>query len=162
MRFAVALFAVIGCAKPATDKAPAVTASIASPGSNKAAPMEPPPPPPHQEAQQARDHARAQGVLGPTEGSAFIVKGSVTIKRSDQQLDAIVKPRLDKLQACYDHALEMQEALAGELTIAIKDGKPSVQTSTLKHVELEKCVLDALADALLPRKATLVLAFKRA
>ena len=110
----------------------------------------------------ALDEARASGVLGPSDQRAFQTNGKVTIKKFDSKdLDAVVKGKLEALQTCYDKALQFQDTLAGELTIAVKDGKATLGKSTLKHTDLEKCVIDALAGTTLPKKASLVLAFKR-
>lgn len=112
----------------------------------------------------AIDQARAAGVLGPTDQQAFAIKSSVAIKTaSTKQVDAAAKTNLDAVKACYDKALEFQDTLSGELTLAVKDGKATVAKSTLKHAELEKCVVEALTGlhALKRGKATLVLAFKR-
>ncbi|HEY5923458.1 MAG TPA: hypothetical protein VIV11_17380 [Kofleriaceae bacterium] len=110
----------------------------------------------------AIDEARASGVLGPSDQRAFQANGKVTIKSfTSKDLDATVKGKLDALQTCYDKALQFQDTLAGELTIAVKDGKATLGKSTVKHADLEKCVIDALAGATLPKKASLVLAFKR-
>lgn len=180
MRYALVLLLAIGCAKKAADTGARNTESAPAPAVS--APTAPPPPPavldqqaatgpapggsanaPKGGSGSALDQARASGVLGPSERGAFEVKGTVTIKRSTlKAVDETVRPKLDKLQACYDKALEMQEALAGELTIEIKNGKAATGKSTLKNAELEKCVVDALAELTLPKtKATLVLAFKR-
>ena len=107
--------------------------------------------------------ARNAGMLGPADRRAFPPDGTVSIKSfTSKDLDATVKTKLDALQACYTKALEFQEALVGELTIAVKDGKATVAKSTLGHAELEQCVVEALAGVTLPKaKASLVLAFKR-
>jgi hypothetical protein len=111
----------------------------------------------------AVDAARSGGMLGPSDQRAFQTNSKVSIKSfSSKDLDAAVKPHLDAVQTCYDKALEFADKLAGELTITVKDGKPTVTKSTVKNADLEKCVVDALALAALPKpKATLVLAFKR-
>lgn len=176
MRAAWILVLAIGCSKQAAEPARESTpAGASSPASAPTAPVtnSPAPPPPAaiqpltgaapEHRENARDEARSSGVLGPTEGSAFVVKGTVSIKRaSTKPLDAAVRPTLEALQACYDQALEMNDRLAGELTLAIAGGVPQVKTSTLKDAELEQCVVAALRGATLPKsRGTLVLAFAR-
>jgi hypothetical protein len=111
----------------------------------------------------AKEEARASGVLGPTDRAAFDVRGKVTFKTATKALDEAVQPKLAALQACYDKALTFQDTLAGELTLKLAAGKLAVARSTVKHAELETCVLEALADITLPkaRKATITLAFAR-
>lgn len=111
----------------------------------------------------ALDDARASGVLGPTDRAAFEVRGKITIKTKVKALDEAVRSKLDAVQACYDKVLAFEENLAGELTLQARAGKLVVLRATLKHAELEKCVLDALASATLPKlgKATITLAFAR-
>src|SRR5262245_1421128 len=110
----------------------------------------------------AVDAARSGGMLGPSDQRAFQNGGKVSIKSfSSKDLDAAVKTKLEDVQACYDKALEFADKLAGEVTITVKAGKPTVSKSTVKNAELEKCIVDALVAATLPKaKATLVLAFK--
>jgi hypothetical protein len=102
-------------------------------------------------------------MLGPADQRAFQPDGKVTIKKfSSKELDAYVKTKLDALHTCYASALEFHDTLAGEITITIKDGQPKIAGATLKNADLEKCVVDTLTDAALPKpKATIVLAFKR-
>jgi hypothetical protein len=111
---------------------------------------------------EARERARASGVLGPTDRAAFDVRGKVTFKTTNKSLDEAITAKRDALQACYDKALAFQEKLAGELTLQASAGKLSVARSTVKDAELEKCVLDALAGVALPKgKASVTLAFAR-
>ncbi len=191
MRAAWILVLAFGCSKQAADPArestppaapesmpaapePAAAESMPAAAADTTANSPRPPPPaktihpltgavPHADKASARDEARSSGVLGPTEGSAFVVKGTVSIKRaSTKPLDGAVRPKLEALQACYDQALEMNDRLAGELTVAIADGAPQVTKSTLHDAELEQCVVAALRAAALPKsRATLVLAFAR-
>jgi len=109
------------------------------------------------------DAARSGGMLGPSDQRAFVVKGKVSIKgHTSKDLAASVTAKLEDVQACYDKALEFKDTLAGEITIAVKAGKPTVAKSTVKNTELETCVIDVLKAASLPTgKSTLVLAFKR-
>jgi hypothetical protein len=173
MRAALVLVLLIGCAKQPTRSAePAAQDTLAAVPTAPAL-KAPPPPPPTEGAKggganesasaNAKDQARSSGVLGPTEQQAFRASGKVTIgAKTTPALATVVKPALDKLQACYDKALEFQDSLAGELTITVKGSKPTVAKSTLKHAELEQCVTAALAGLTLPAgKSTLVLAFAR-
>jgi hypothetical protein len=132
----------------------------------------PPPPPPNGptrgvkgngDSQKNIDQARATGVLGPADQRAFQVNAKVSVKSSTlKALDETVRGKLEPLQACYDKALQFQDTLIGELTIALRAGKATIAKSTLKHAELERCVLDVIAAATLPQgKGTLVLAFAR-
>jgi hypothetical protein len=111
----------------------------------------------------AVEAARTGGMLGPADSRAFATNGKVSIKSfTSKDLDAQVKTKLDAVQTCYDKALEFKDTLAGELTITVKDVKATVSKTTVKNAELEKCVVEALAGATLPKaKSTLVLAFKR-
>lgn len=192
MRVAWILLAVVACSKQAeTPRAEEPTATLPTTLSAPAAPPEPaeraetttaaPPPaggrvgaapaPDDDSADRgaesakanAKDEARASGVLGPTDRAAFEVRGKVTIRASMKALDEAVRPTLDALQACYDKALTFQDTLAGELTLKLAAGTLSVARSTVKHAELETCVLEALAGTTLPkaRKATITLAFAR-
>jgi hypothetical protein len=187
MRAALVLLLLVGCAKQSSKSAepgPRETAVGGAPAGGGAASdttststnetaalpksptvEAPPPPPPNEGAKGggAKDQARSSGVLGPTEQQAFVSKGKVTIgTKTTRAVADVVKPALDKLQTCYDKALEYQDTLAGELTITVKAGKPVVAATTLKHAELEQCVVTALAGLTLPKgKATLVLAFAR-
>ena len=188
MRLALVLLLVTGCAKKAGE--PAATTSDRARESAVSAPTAPPPPT-NQAQNEVRDtesgtgesppkgtvgaapgggagsgsaidHARASGVLGPTDQHAFAVTGNVTVKSaSTKQLDAAAKTNLDAVKACYDKALEYKDTLVGELTVSVKDGKPTLAKSTLKNPELEKCVVAALTALPASGKATLVLAFKR-
>ena len=91
------------------------------------------------------------------------VNGKVSIKSTSlKELDEKVTAKLGAVQACYDKSLEFKDTLAGELTISVKAGMPTVAKSTLKDKELETCVVNVLKTASLPTgKSTLVLAFKR-
>ncbi|HEX5060810.1 MAG TPA: hypothetical protein VFV99_15685, partial [Kofleriaceae bacterium] len=185
------LLLVVGCAKKAAETGARNTEAVggapgAGAGSSAAvmatspqdthqseAAKAPPPPPagggPSQGAKggegggSAIDQARGAGVLGPTDQQAFLVKGAVTIKSaSSKDLDAAVKEQLEALQACYDKSLEMNEKLAGDLTLAIKDAKASVSKTTVKDSDLEQCIVHVLEKVKLPKgKSTLVLSFKR-
>jgi hypothetical protein len=182
MRLALVLLLVVGCAKksgestpkdepagvgaatpPAAEppKAPesqAVTTTAPGNAQDKAAP----PSGGGAASGSAIDQARASGVLGPTDQHAFAVSGKVTIKSaSTKPLDAAAKTNLDAIKACYDKALEFKDTLAGQLTVSVKDGKPTIAKSTLNNPELEQCVVEALAALPKSGKATLVLAFKR-
>lgn len=188
MRVAWILLAVVACSKQAEKPraeepaatAPAALAAPAAPEATTGAPPPPPPPPAggsvgaapagdsadegaESAKANAKEEARASGVLGPTDRAAFEVRGKVTIKTTTKALDEAVQPKLDALQACYDKALTFQDTLAGELTLKLASGKLAVARSTFKHAELETCVLEALADITLPkaRKATITLAFAR-
>ncbi len=192
MRVALLWFAVVvvvGC-KAASKKAESPESANSSPapsggavGEGSAAPRDlaqtttaPPPPPPTGGSPAPTDErkketkggggleeARNTGMLGPADQRAFQTDGKVTIKKfSSKDLDAAVKTKLDALHDCYVKALEFHETLAGEITITVKDGAAKITGTTVKHADLEKCVIDALAGATLPKaKATLVLAFKR-
>jgi hypothetical protein len=182
---------VVGC-KASSDKAarqasePPKSGAASSEGGGAPAgnaAQEPAPPPPSPVAQGSAppgggppddpkkdgrgvgglEEARNAGMLGPADQRAFQTDGKVTIKKfSSKDLDAIVKTKLDALHECYVKALEFHETLAGEITITVKDGAAKITGTTVKHADLEKCVIDALAGATLPKaKATLVLAFKR-
>lgn len=111
----------------------------------------------------AVDQARASGVLGPTDRAVFDVRGKVTLEATMKAADEALRPKLDAVQACYEKVLAFEENLAGKLTLQISAGKLTVVRRTLKHADLEKCVLDALATATLPNlgKATITLAFAR-
>lgn len=181
MRVAWILLAVVACSKQAEK--PRAEAPIATAPATLAAPTSPaetttaaPAPPgggsvgaaPEGEradrrAESAKEEARASGVLGPTDRAAFDVRGKVTFKTTTKALDDAVQPKLAAVQACYDKALTYQDTLAGELTLKLAAGKLAVARSTVKHAELETCVLEALADITLPkaRKATITLAFAR-
>ncbi len=178
MRAAWILVLAFGCSKQAADPArestpPTAPEAMPAAAAESTTNSPPPPPPatiqplagaaPTTDKMSARDEARSSGVLGPTEGSAFAVKGTVSIKRaSTKPLDGAVRPKLEALQSCYDQALEMNDRLAGELTVAIAGGVPQVAKSTLHDAELEQCVVAALRAAALPKsRATLVLAFAR-
>lgn len=189
MRAALILLLVVGCAKKGAERQspePANTAGGAAPPASAPVTATEPadrarqaetgaaPPPPAEGAPggsgggatggSAVDHARASGVLGPTDQQAFAIKSSVAVKTaSTKAVGAAAKTNLDAVKACYDKALEFQDTLAGELTLAIKDGKVTVGKSTLKHADLEKCVVEALTElrAVKGGKASLVLAFKR-
>ena len=107
--------------------------------------------------------ARSGGMLGPSDQRAFVVNGKVSIKKTSlKELDEKVTAKLGAVQACYDKSLEFKDTIAGELTISVKAGTPTVAKSTLKDKELETCVVNVLKTASLPTgKSTLVLAFKR-
>jgi len=186
MRVAWILLAIVGCSKQADKPRAAEPVTATAPMAERAVTAEPEPTtaaPPSpgggsvgaapvgdsadQESESARanakEEARASGVLGPTDRAAFEVRGKVTISATMKALDEAVRPKLDALQACYDKALTFQDSLAGELTLKLAAGKLAVARSTVKHAELETCVLEALADTTLPRarKATITLAFAR-
>jgi hypothetical protein len=185
MRIAVLVIVLAGCAKSA-DKAAkqesttgAVPVQAAEPPKTDSSDAlkqgggsgGPPPPPAPGGPGRTRggggsanvDVARGTGVLGPADQRAFNVTGKVTVKTSTlKALDQSARGKLEALQACYDKALEFQDSLAGELTLDLRAGKLAIAKSTLKHPELEKCVLEVFpADALPQGKGTVTLAFKR-
>src|SRR5690242_8198110 len=133
MRAALVLVLLIGCAKQQTKSAEPAAQDTAAAAPTAPALKAPPPPPTEGGANEsasgsanAKDQARSSGVLGPTEQQAFRASGKVTIgTKTTPALAAVVKPALDKLQACYDKALEFQDTLAGELTITVKAGRPT-------------------------------------
>lgn len=168
---------------PVAAEAPAPEPPAAPPTEEAAAPAPPPPPPagegivaggkvdeetavPTRGAESKRrgiDEARAAGVLGPTDRAVFEVRGKVTLESTMKAADEALRPKLDAVQACYQKILAFEENLAGTLTLQVNAGKLAVVRTTLKHADLEKCVLDALATATLPTvgKATITLAFAR-
>jgi hypothetical protein len=182
MRIAVLVIVLAGCAKSA-DKAAkqesttgGVPVQAAEPPKTDSDGLKqgdssggPPPPPPGGGGSRGAggsanvDVARGTGVLGPADQRAFNVTGKVTIKTSTlKALDQSARGKLEALQACYDKALEFQDSLVGELTLDLRAGKLAIAKSTLKHPELEKCVLEVFpADALPQGKGTVTLAFKR-
>ena len=141
------------------EAAPAPTDTSATTGAA------PPPPPPsgggtvRGKGGSAVDHARASGVLGPTDRAAFAVTGTIKIKSTDKAAAKLVEAKRDALQACYDQALRFQDTLAGELVLRVTAGKLAIARSTLKHAELEACVIDALGA--LETKSSVTLAFAR-
>jgi hypothetical protein len=171
MRATLLLLALAACSKQAADSgarqatsAPAAEAVAAeSQPAPAAAPVAGAAPPSEAASEtSAKDHARAQGVLGPTDQAAFGVTGAIAIKSASKDATKLFEERRDALQACYDKALVFDENLAGDVVLEIKAGKLVVARSTLKHAELETCVLETFTAAVLPKKATITLAFKRA
>lgn len=169
----VVLLLAAGCAAKKSSE-PAATPASETLGVVSASPPPPPSPPPSPPTAgapadtaaatsgSAVDQARASGVLGPTDQQAFAIKSSVAIKRATtKEIDATAKTSLDAVKACYEKALEFNEKLAGEVTLSIKAGKPTVAKSTLGNAELETCVVGALSALPKTAKGTLLLAFTR-
>ncbi len=158
MRVALVVVALLGCSKHAAES-PAASTGAGEPAMAPA----PPPPPPAGGSDQARDEARASGVLGPTEGSAF-EEPAVQIKSaSSDAIHKLANDRLDPLSRCYDRALE-KGRVSGELAVSIQDGKVRLDRTTITDRKLVNCVLAELRAASLPKdhtKHSLVLAFQR-
>ena len=106
---------------------------------------------------KAKEVARQEGVLGPTDQDLFtpIEPGIAKI------LKGPIAPTAKDIQACYDRVRAKDTTVVGELSLKFKynaDGTTAdvvIDKSTVKSTELETCVIDVLKAAkLTPAKAT--------
>ena len=160
MRVALALAVLLaagGCKSQSQSKSSTETASTPA-REQPTAPMPAgaPPPPGHTPI----DHARATGVLGPTEGSAFApldnegadksdargtgavgalpapkpgqqVRGTVTItEASTAEVEQAALKHIDRIQACYDRALAAAPKITGVLPLTLAVDAAGKITST--------------------------------